>query len=142
MNIKSSRIMTAIGLAVLAGAVSVPQKAASQTAAAETSSTSANWDVFRAAGDDIEKGDVFFEAGKYQEALNAYNKALAAFQKLRTSDPNWNRSVVSYRITMAQGKVSSAERKLNEVKSEASGKTVPSTGAKPSNEVIMSLTGL
>ena len=135
MNIKRSRILTALGMALLAGTLAVPQEAASQTAA---SSTSENWDVFRSGGDNIEKGDKLFEAGKYEEALDAYTKALATFQKLRTSDPNWNRSVVNYRITMSQSKVSSAERKVNEMKAAAAGKTPTSTGsgAKPSNEAI------
>ena len=113
MNIKRSRILTAFGLALLAGTLAVPQEAVSQTAA-EASSTNANWDIFRAAGSNIEKGDKLFEDGKYQEALDAYSKALAAFQKLRTTDPNWNRSVVNYRITMSQSKVSSAERTVSE----------------------------
>ena len=55
MNIKRSRILTAFGLALLAGTLAVPQEAVSQTAA-EASSTSANWDVFRSGGDYIEKG--------------------------------------------------------------------------------------
>ena len=134
MNIKRSRILTALGLALLAGTLAAPQEASSQTAA---SSTSANWDIFRDGGDNIEKGDKLFEAGKYEEALDAYTKALATFQKLRTTDPNWNRSVVNYRITSAQSKVSSAERKVNEAKAAAAGKTpATSTGAKPSNEAI------
>ena len=108
MNIKRSRILTAFALAILAGALSVPQDSAAQAAAATESTTGANWDTFRAGGDYLEKGDALFEAGKYQEALDTYTKALAAFQKLRASDPNWNRSVVSYRITTAQSKVSSA----------------------------------
>ena len=45
MNIKRSRILTALGLALLAGAVVAPQEAASQTAA-DTSATNANWDIF------------------------------------------------------------------------------------------------
>ena len=135
MNIKRSRILTALGMALLAGTLAVPQEAASQTAA---SSTSENWDIFRAGGDNIEKGDKLFEAGKYEEALDAYNKALATFQKLRTSDPNWNRSVVNYRITTSQSKVSSAERKVNELKAAAAGKTPATSGSgtKPSNEAI------
>ena len=98
MNIRRSRILTALGLALLAGTLTLPPEAVSQEAE-EASPTSENWDIFRSGGDKIEEGDKLFEAGKYEEALDAYNKALAAFQKLRTSDPNWNRSVVSYRIT-------------------------------------------
>ena len=122
MNIKRSRIMTALGLALVAGTLVAPQEAVSQ--AVEVSSTSANWDIFRSGGDNIEKGDALFDAGKYEEALDAYSKALAAFQKLRTSDPNWNRSVVNYRITMSQSKVSSAERKVSEAKAAAPGRRV------------------
>ena len=137
MNIKRSRILTALGLAILAGTLAVPQEAVSQTAS-EASSTSANWDVFRSGGDNIEKGDKLFDAGKYEEALDAYTKALATFQKLRATDPNWNRSGVNYRITTSQSKVSSAERKVNEAKAAAAGKTSTSsgTGPKPSNEAI------
>ena len=136
MNIKRSRILTVLGLALLAGTMAVPQEAVSQSAT-EASATSANWDIFRSGGDNIEKGDKLFEAGKYEDALDAYTKALAAFQKLRASDPNWNRSVVNYRITTSQSKVSSAERKVNEAKAAAAGKTpTATTGAKPSNEAI------
>ena len=108
MNRKRSRILTAVGLAIMAGVLAVPQEASSQTAAADTSATNANWDAFRVGGDAMEKGDTLFDAGKYQEALDAYNKALSAFQKLHTTDPNWNKSVVSYRITTAQRKVTRA----------------------------------
>ena len=94
MNIKRSRILTAVGLAVLAGTVAAPQEAASQ-ATPEVSATNANWDAFRVGGDAMEKGDALFDEGKYQQALDAYNKALKAFQKLHADDPNWNKSVVS-----------------------------------------------
>ena len=134
MNIKRSRILTALGLALLAGTLSAPQVVTSQEA--DASSMSENWDIFRSGGDNIEKGDKLFEEGKYEEALEIYKTALETFQKLRASDPNWNRSVVSYRITTSQSKVSSTERKINEAKAAVSGKPSTSNGIRPSNEAI------
>ncbi|MBR3688540.1 MAG: hypothetical protein IKL85_05640 [Lentisphaeria bacterium] len=57
MNIRRSRILTALGMALLAGTLAAPQEAASQSAT-EASSTSANWvheiaDIWRAKGADI-----------------------------------------------------------------------------------------
>ena len=146
MNIKRSRILPSLGLALLAGMFAVPQEAVSQSMS-EVSSANGNWDVFRSAGDNMEKGDKLFGAGKYEEALDLYRKALEMFQKLHASDPDWNGIVVNYRITSAQSKISSAEQKVRETIVSGLGSTSTSVGSAPSdatagqqaNDELMSL---
>ncbi|GEM_PF-6490005 len=74
-----------------------------------------NWDIFRIGSDAIDEGDKASDKNEFETALAWYRRASAAFQKLRTDDPNWNKSVVNYRISLTNRKIDSAERKLNEL---------------------------
>ncbi len=82
-----------------------------------------NWELWRRGFEAYEAGETAYIEKKYEQATEQFQKSLQLFQTIRKKSPNWNRSVIEYRIALSGRKYKNAARKLQE-QAEAAKKKV------------------
>ncbi len=70
------------------------------------------WDLWRIGFESYEAGESALLAGRNEEAADCYRRALNAFQSVRKNNPNWNKNVINYRISLADRRLKTALRRL------------------------------
>ena len=70
------------------------------------------WDLWRTGFESYEAGESALLAGRNEEAADCYRRALNAFQSVRKNNPNWNKNVINYRISLADRRLKTALRRL------------------------------
>ena len=60
------------------------------------------WDIWRQGFEYYDKGEMKMMSGKYAESLPLYQKSLEAFLEVRRQNPQWNRSVIEYRVNLCK----------------------------------------
>ena len=77
------------------------------------------WDIWRQGFEYYDKGEMKMISGKYAEALPLYQKSLESFQEVRRQNPQWNRNVIEYRMTLCRRRLMTAKRRADEAADEA-----------------------
>ena len=81
------------------------------------------WDLWRTGFESYEAGESALLAGRNEEAADCYRRALNAFQSVRKNNPNWNKNVINYRISLADRRLKTALRRLEFQRSSSSSDT-------------------
>ena len=77
------------------------------------------WDIWRQGFEYYDKGEMKMISGKYAEALPLYQKSLESFQEVRRQNPQWNRNVIEYRMTLCRRRLMTAKRRADDAADEA-----------------------
>ena len=72
------------------------------------------WDVWRQGFEYYDKGEMKMMSGKYAESLPLYQKSLEAFLEVRRQNPQWNRSVIEYRLNLCRRRLMTAKRRADD----------------------------
>ena len=72
------------------------------------------WNLWRKGFELFEKGEMRMISGKYEESIPFYQQSLDAFNQVKKQNPDWNRSVIDYRISLSTRRLASARRKAKE----------------------------
>lgn len=73
------------------------------------------WSTWRKGFENYEKAESAAKSKNYDLAISHYRESLSSFRAVRKSNPNWNRSVISYRIDLCLRKI----RAVQELQSAA-----------------------
>lgn len=73
----------------------------------------------------IMDGDALANSGQSQEALSKYTQAQTALQLIRTNNPNWNVSVVKFRLEYLSGKIAALSTRIDSESAARTTATVP-----------------
>jgi len=76
------------------------------------------WDIWRQGFEFYEKGEMKMISGKYEEAIPFYQKSLDSFTEVQKQNPQWNRSVIEYRLNLCRRRLFSAKQKAEETADE------------------------
>ena len=119
---KSSRL--SVIAAACACIAAVPVALDAQTTgsnSANTKLTQKFWDEWRTGLEAYEAGETALLAGRNEEAADNYKRALQAFQNIRKNNPNWNKNVINYRISLADRRLKTALRRMDYQTAQARG---------------------
>ena len=72
------------------------------------------WNLWRKGFELFEKGEMKMISGRYEESIPLYQQSLDAFNQVKKQNPDWNRSVIDYRISLSTRRIASAKRKAKE----------------------------
>ncbi|MBR2428121.1 MAG: hypothetical protein IKB16_15415 [Lentisphaeria bacterium] len=102
----------AVALTCLAFAVPADLPAQSSGSARDAKLSKRYWDLWRTGFESYEAGESALLAGRNEEAADCYRRALKAFQSVKKNNPNWNKNVINYRISLADRRMKTALRRL------------------------------
>ncbi len=105
----------------------VSQDAEPQRTAVERRLTQKYWELWRTGFQEYEAGEVALIGGRNEEAAEYYKKALKAFQTVKKNNPNWNKNVINYRISLVGKRLKTALRRIDYQKNETP--AVPAAGS-------------
>ena len=110
-------------MAALALAVALPvQPVFSQSGSGASSQASFDvWSTWRKGFESYEQAEKAVKNKDYSLAISHYRMSLNSFRAVRKSNPNWNRSVISYRIDLCLRRIRAAQ----ELQVAAAKKAVP-----------------
>ncbi len=77
------------------------------------------WNLWRKGFELFERGEMKMISGKYEESIPFYQQSLDAFNQVKKQNPNWNKSVIDYRIGLSMRRIASARRKAKEAAESA-----------------------
>lgn len=80
--------------------------------AAERRLSARSWETWREGFEASEAGEAALIAGRNEEAAEYYKRALHAFKTVKKNNPNWNKNVIDYRISLAEKRMNTALRRL------------------------------
>ena len=103
----------AAALACLAFAVPAELPAQSSGSSRDAKLSKRYWDLWRTGFESYEAGESALLAGRNEEAADCYRRALNSFQSVKKNNPNWNRNVINYRISLADRRLKTALRRLS-----------------------------
>ena len=66
------------------------------------------WNLWRKGFELFEKGEMKMISGKYEESIPFYQQSLDAFNQVKKQNPDWNKSVIDYRISLSTRRIASA----------------------------------
>lgn len=120
-------------MAALALAVAFPvQPVFSQSGSGASSQASSDvWSTWRKGFESYEQAEKAVKNKDYSLALSHYRMSLNSFRAVRKSNPNWNRSVISYRIDLCLRRIRAAQ----ELQAATAKKAVPGKPETPVNAV-------
>ena len=107
----------ALACLTLAGPAELPAQSSNSR---NTQLSKRYWDLWRTGFESYEAGESALLAGRNEEAADCYRRALNAFQSVRKNNPNWNKNVINYRISLADRRLKTALRRLEFQRSGAS----------------------
>ncbi len=119
---KSSRL--SVIAAACACIAAVPVALDAQTTGSNSANTKLSqkfWDEWRTGLEAYEAGETALLAGRNEEAADNYKRALQAFQNIRKNNPNWNKNVINYRISLADRRLKTALRRMDYQTAQAQG---------------------
>lgn len=103
-------------IALLALATALPIQPLFSQSGSNASETSTDvWSTWRKGFENYEKAEKAAKNKDYALAISSYRASLSAFRAVKESNPNWNRSVISYRIDLCLRKI----RAVQELQSAA-----------------------
>lgn len=115
--------------------------------AAERRLSARSWETWREGFEASEAGEAALIAGRNEEAAECYKRALKAFKTVKKNNPNWNKNVIDYRISLAEKRLNTALRRLEFQRtgshepaavpsgSAAGGASIPHTPSDPQAEI-------
>lgn len=115
--------------------------------AAESRLSASSWETWREGFEASEAGEAALIAGRNEEAAEYYKRALRAFKTVKKNNPNWNKNVINYRISLAEKRMNTALRRLEFQRtgshepaaatagSVAGGAAIPHTPSDPQSEI-------
>lgn len=123
MNLTTRK--SALGAMICAAALSAgfmldAQNAAPRKSATESRLSQKYWELWRMGFEESEAGEAALIAGRNEEAAEHYKNALKLFTDVKANNPNWNKSVVNYRISLAGKRLNTALRRIEFQKGETS----------------------
>lgn len=68
------------------------------------------WDTWRIGFEKYEEAEKAFKKNDMDKALNLYRESQQTFLKLRKASPNWNKDVVTYRLSLCFRKINAIEK--------------------------------
>ena len=83
-----------------------------QKTAAESRLSARSWETWREGFEASEAGEAALIAGRNEEAAEYYKRALQAFKTVKKNNPNWNKNVINYRISLAEKRMNTALRRI------------------------------
>ena len=111
--------------------------------AAESRLSARSWETWREGFEVSEAGEAALIAGRNEEAAEYYKRALKAFKTVKKNNPNWNKNVINYRISLAEKRMNTALRRLefqktgsHEQAAVPSGSTAPSVKLPPAPKAL------
>ena len=97
-------------IAALAIALALPVQPLFSQSGSDTSETASDvWSTWRRGFENYEKAEKAAKNKDFAQAISSYRASLNAFRAVRESNPNWNRSVISYRIDLCLRKIRAAQ---------------------------------
>ena len=115
--------------------------------AAESRLSARSWETWREGFEASEAGEAALIAGRNEEAAEYYKRALRAFKNVKKNNPNWNKNVINYRISLAEKRLNTALRRLEFQRTgshepasvpsgtAAGGASIPHTPSDPQSEI-------
>lgn len=130
-------------IAALAIALALPVQPLFSQSGSDTSETASDvWSTWRRGFENYEKAEKAARNKDFAQAISSYRASLNAFRAVRESNPNWNRSVISYRIDLCLRKIraaqelqSAAAKKAAQAKPKAA-KPAPKRPAYPREDFV------
>ena len=83
-----------------------------QKTAVESRLSAKSWETWREGFEASEAGEAALIAGRNEEAAEYYKRALNAFKTVKKNNPNWNKNVINYRISLAEKRMNTALRRV------------------------------
>ena len=109
----NGRVLALVLAAALMAAPEVLAQGA-RTSTANRQLSQELWNLWRKGFELFEKGEMKMISGRYEESIPLYQQSLDAFNQVRKRNPDWNRSVIDYRISLSTRRIASAKRKAKE----------------------------
>ena len=146
----SLALLLAAGTPVLVRA----QSEHKQKTAAESRLSTKSWETWREGFEASEAGEAALIAGRNEEAAEYYKRALKAFKTVKKNNPNWNKNVINYRISLAEKRLNTALRRIefqrtgshdstaSTAAETSGGASVPHTPSDPQSEIAALRTAL
>ena len=125
-----------------------------QKTAVESRLSAKSWETWREGFEASEAGEAALIAGRNEEAAEYYKRALNAFKTVKKNNPNWNKNVINYRISLAEKRMNTALRRVEFQRTgshegtsavtsgNAGGSDIPHTPSDPQTEITALRTAL